>query len=1031
MKKITSLFFLSLFVSFATNAQGTWNQKADLGGVSRWAAAGFSIGTKGYVSTGRSGSAFLSDCWEYDNVNDAWTQKADFAGGARFFAVGFSIGNKGYIATGDTAALTGHKNDMWEFDAMGNTWTRKSDLPGDGRFGAVGFSIGSKAYVGTGYNSSALVDFWEWDQSTDTWQNIQDEFTADFSARFLAVGFSIGGKGYIGTGSTYFSSSSAKSDFWELDTATKAWTRKADFAGTARYGAGGFSMNTQGYIGGGNAGSAQYDFWEWDQAADVWTSKSDYPNGTIMFPVAFSIGNKGYFATGSPTVAFSGSGNKNVFEFSDTCAGFVVGDTLPPFLCDGETGFIDVTTYGGTPPYSFLWNTGETTEDLTGIPSGYYSLTATDANGCAVLKWEILNPSPAIDAALYTVDNSCHGDASGEIVLGISSGLQPYTFLWSNGATTQDLTGLNGGTYSVTITDAVGCTLVADTTINEHAAVVIITDSLKNASSCSVNDGAIYTTVSGGTTPYVLQWNIGNGTTDQTNLATGDYLFEVFDANSCYTKDTFTITAPGVPVVVIDSVHNANCYGDYNGEIFISVSGGAPGYSYYWNVFPFQTNEDATNLPANSYYVIVTDAAQCHVTAYATVTQPSYISDSTIIENPSCFNLADGAITIYPKGGTPPFSFQWDAAAANQVTQTANNLSAGVYTVAIADSHGCVDTIEKTVTNPDVLSIDYFEPNNIHCNGENNGWFYVTVSGGTPDYVYFWENGITSDTVIKSYYGQTFSELSPGTYTVSVTDINFCPADTVIVTLTEPSAITLVMSHTDVTCNGGQDGTATVLALGGTGFYYYYWNDPMGQSMDVAISLAAGSYTVDINDNSGCFTIDTVTITEPPALGIQFQVSNTSSCGVSDGTINSIVSGGVSPYSYLWETSETTASIASLSTGMYSLSITDSVGCVHIDSAYVDCSIGISGTQQETSLLSVYPNPTSGQIAIDYISQGNNMEVSIRIIDASGREVYSEHVKNFGGHYERKIALDNFGRGIYFVQLLNNGNVITKKVVVD
>jgi hypothetical protein len=116
---------------------------------------------------------------------------------------------------------------------------------------------------------------------------------------------------------------------------------------------------------------------------------------------------------------------------------------------------------------------------------------------------------------------------------------------------------------------------------------------------------------------------------------------------------------------------------------------------------------------------------------------------------------------------------------------------------------------------------------------------------------------------------------------------------------------------------------------------------------------------------------------------------------------------------------------------MYSLSITDSVGCVHIDSAYVDCSIGISGTQQETSLLSVYPNPTSGQIAIDYISQGNNLDVAVRIVDASGREVYSEHVKNFGGHYEKKIALNDFGRGIYFVQLLNNGNVITKKVVVD
>jgi N-acetylneuraminic acid mutarotase len=283
-------------------SQGTWTQKADFGGINRIGAAGFSIGNKGYIGTGKdTTNSNRNDFWEYDPITDIWTQKADFLGSSRYGAIGFSIGIKGYIGTGGS---TGTVNDFFEWDQASNTWTQRANLPGNSRFRAVGFSIGTKGYIGAGVNGLPppnivlFNDFWEWNQATNAWTQ-----KADFggSKRWAAVGFSIGMKGYISTGED----GGFYDDFWEWDQATNAWTQKANFGGGNRASAVCFSIGSKGYIGTGyDASGENNDFWEWDQTLNVWTQKLNFSGSARLDAVGFSIGAKGYLGTGGSFSAY-------------------------------------------------------------------------------------------------------------------------------------------------------------------------------------------------------------------------------------------------------------------------------------------------------------------------------------------------------------------------------------------------------------------------------------------------------------------------------------------------------------------------------------------------------------------------------------------------------------------------------------------------------------------------------------------------------------------------------------------------------
>jgi len=312
MKKYIIKFTLFIFCLFLTISMFSqvWTQKTNLGGAGRYGAVSFSIQSinKGYIFGGSNTSGLCNDLWEWDQATDTWTQRANQAG--KYTGVAFSIGTKGYVGTGANSSVS-YTNDFYEWNQPTNTWSVKASFPGSARNGATAFSIGNKGYVGLGYNGGSYVkDFWEYDQATNTWVA-----KANFggTARVNPVGFSIGNKGYIGMGSDV---GGRKNDFWEWDQLTDTWIQKANFGGLAKNSAIGFSIGSFGYIGTGLAvggfGTKTKDFWEWDQATDVWTQKADFGGTGRWLAVGFSIGACGYIATGNDV---GGVYTKDLWEY--------------------------------------------------------------------------------------------------------------------------------------------------------------------------------------------------------------------------------------------------------------------------------------------------------------------------------------------------------------------------------------------------------------------------------------------------------------------------------------------------------------------------------------------------------------------------------------------------------------------------------------------------------------------------------------------------------------------------------------------
>ncbi|MBK8505893.1 MAG: beta-propeller fold lactonase family protein [Saprospiraceae bacterium] len=289
----------------------SWIQRGDFGGIERYGAAGFSIDGKGYIGTGYTGGLRKNDFWEFDPASNTWAQKADFGGSSRFWTVSFCIGSKGYIGTGFDGTFT---KDFWEYDPVSNTWVQKADFGGTARIRASGFSIGNKGYLGTGNDGSTIHenfrrDFWEYDPSSNSWVQ-----KADFggTARHWASGFTIGDKGYLGTGSNNISGGTE--DFWQYDPNSNTWVQKANFAGTISFAAVGFSIGSKGYIGTGAAGvNSNYvrHLWEYDPSLNSWLQRAEFPGTARLWAVGFSIGSKGYIGTGHV-----GNPSKDFWEYS-------------------------------------------------------------------------------------------------------------------------------------------------------------------------------------------------------------------------------------------------------------------------------------------------------------------------------------------------------------------------------------------------------------------------------------------------------------------------------------------------------------------------------------------------------------------------------------------------------------------------------------------------------------------------------------------------------------------------------------------
>ncbi|MET3026474.1 MBG domain-containing protein [Flavobacterium sp. UW10123] len=659
--------------------------------------------------------------------------------------------------------------------------------------------------------------------------------------------------------------------------------------------------------------------------------------------------------------------------------------------CFGNnTGAINLTPTGGVGPYTFVWSDGPTTEDRTGLLAGTYTVTITDANSCSkTLPGITINqPSSALGGTAIPTDVSCFGGSNGSINLTPTGGVSPYTFNWVGGASTEDRTGLVAGTYAVTITDANGCTAtISNIAVGQPAApldgTVTVTPILCNGN----NTGAINLTPTGGTAPYTFDWGGGVTTEDRTGLAAGTYSVTITDNHGC-TKTIAGIQVSQPPAIATTTaITHIACNGAATGTINITPSGGVGPYTFLWN--DGVTNEDRTGLTAGTYSVTITDNSSCSKTFNnITVGEPSALSGNISVNNVSCNGGSNGSIGLTVTGGVSPYTYSWTGGV---TSQNRSGLVAGTYTVTITDSNSCTKTISDILVSQPPALVTSIEQNNVSCNGGSNGTATVNVLGGAGNYTYQWTP--------TGGNAATATGLQAGTYTVTVTDGNAC-VKTQDVTISEPAVLSATQTQTDVLCNGGSTGTATVNPLGGAGDYTYAWT-PTGGSAATATGLAAGTYTCQITDKNGCFISKSFTINQPSALDATTSQTD-ATCSVG-GEATVFPSGGVGGYTYSWSPSGGASATASgLTAGTYNCVITDGNGCSIMKSVTINTTntLVASTTQVDvlcnganTGSITVTPSGAPGQFTYEWTPNVgstdtvNNLTAgnySVKIIAANG-----------------------------------------------
>jgi len=594
----------------------------------------------------------------------------------------------------------------------------------------------------------------------------------------------------------------------------------------------------------------------------------------------------------------------------------VATDLITNETCANNQGAITVTTTGGSAPITYSWDNGSTSEDISGLTSGSYHLTVTDANGCVFNHSESISNTSGtlqIDNAILSHENCNNG--SGAIDLIRSGGNAPFTFNWNNGATTEDLSALSAGNYLVTITDANGCQVTENYTINNLTGTLAAT-TLGTAEFCTNNNGAIDLTVTGGTGPYTFLWSNGATTEDLTGIAGGTYSCAITDVPGCIVlTGNITITNNPGDLILASSSSNESC-GNGSGSISLTATGGNPGYTYTW--FPnVSSNAMATNLTSGTYLFTVSDLNGCSITDSLEILNDAgtlALDNFSVVDELCGNNLGEIDLTV--SGGAAPISFLWSN---GSTTEDLSGLSSGILSCTISDANGCsINSGNINVSNnAGTLMINNSLINDEAC-GNALGAINITISGGATPYSFLWNTGATTEDLLTG--------LSAGNYTCTVTDANGCSVLVqATVQNTQGSLYTISNVVTEESC-GTSNGAINLNPQGGSAPYTFSWSN--GATSEDLSGISAGNYSVTITDNGGCTLTEIFDIiNNGENLNIQNVTINNEICGNSAGAIDISIQGGDAPFTFNWSNGNAIEDLSGVSAGNYSVTITDANGC--------------------------------------------------------------------------------------------------------
>ncbi|MGM0649569.1 MAG: PKD domain-containing protein [Bacteroidota bacterium] len=575
------------------------------------------------------------------------------------------------------------------------------------------------------------------------------------------------------------------------------------------------------------------------------------------------------------------------------------GVTINDANCSNNDGSITgITVSGGASPITYAWENGSGTEvgtdlDLLNIPSGTYTLTVTDGNGCE----EIAGPftvndigGPVIDdSGIITTDASC-GQSNGSISgISVNNGTPPYSYAWideeqNQVGTSLELNNVGAGDYILEVTDDAGCISQSGPYGIDDIPGPELDHYVEDVSCYGADDGEIYVSVSGGTSPFSYDWNTGDNTQDLSDLNAGTYSLTVTDANGCEAELVAEVSEPG-PIGVLTDLEVEICHGE-SVDLNVSAEGGSVPYMFYWgNGISFSPAGNTYNVsPGNDtvYYVYAVDANGCHSdTAAVNVYVSPPMGLDLDLQNVNCHGVCDGEATVSVSGGISPYEYSWDSINSN----TLSNICAGFYELTVTDQYGCEADTTFNITEPDTL-IGTIYSENPQCPGSSDGLAWVAIEGGTPPYSYQWTLGQTEDTA---------SNLPAGLHEVTVTDANGCQL-TMEAYLTDPDDIIITGVSNKQICIGGT-ATVTAMVAGGTYPYSYYWEGEDGEEwygnqLNVNPEETT-SYTLTVTDANGCTKSVSITVYVYPEIDIlSFYPEKDSVCRGESTKLHFDISGG-------------------------------------------------------------------------------------------------------------------------------------------
>ncbi len=564
------------------------------------------------------------------------------------------------------------------------------------------------------------------------------------------------------------------------------------------------------------------------------------------------------------------------------------------------------------------------------FPLGYIPLTwydqTWDLEGFVqdtVFPGTWLFPLPELDIEIVGQDVLCFGDTSGVVTVTAINSTGPFTFEYSWGSVNTHIDPVDeitvpSGYYFVTLTDVYGCLVNGEMNIADANPPILSNLYADDVLCHGEATGSLYAYVSGGVPPYTYDWQ-PSGSTDQnpTEVYAGWHYLTATDNVGCTHEDSVFVDEPAEPVSLTFDSGNVSCYGLFDGFIDVEVAGGTPPYYYIWS--NGQLTQDLINIPAGSYVQTVVDSHGCEIENTFDITQPEPLELATYTQDILCYGDNTGSVDLVVTGGTPPYSYHWSN---NATTQDLWNIFHGIYIVTVTDANNCQNYTMVQIIQPDLPLHGDITPTHVRCFGEGNGVADLNVFGGTPPYYFVWSNSEISEDIY---------DLIPGIYSVTINDENGCLAGDTVQIFQPEAPMAGMISGTNVTCNGGDNGNIFINVSGGRPQYFYEWSN--GSWQEDLIGVPAGIYTVTATDLSYCHYSMTFEVTEPEPFYIQAMDDPTICHGMNVEIGIGIISGSVPPYTIIWNNNDQgmTTLVNPLETTTYTAQIVDAANCVSED----------------------------------------------------------------------------------------------------